>query len=176
MLDRLRELLKRLEAGRGKNVVQFIKFSLVGVSNTLISYAIEMVCYYVLLRNVQFTSVVSFLTRLGISAAPDSVRVVVVTALSFFISTANSYYWNSRYVFSTEGEKGSGRSFGAYLRTVLSYAVTGLVLSPAIKVYLNGQGVPYWASAMLSLLITVPLNFVLNKFWAFARKDGKKKA
>ena len=60
MLDRLRELLKRLEAGRGKNVVQFIKFSLVGVSNTLISYAIEMVCYYVLLRNVQFTSVVSF--------------------------------------------------------------------------------------------------------------------
>ena len=176
MLDRLRELLKRLEAGRGKNVVQFIKFSLVGVSNTLISYAIEMVCYYVLLRSVQFTSVVSFLTRLGISASPDSVRVVVVTALSFFISTANSYYWNSRYVFSTEGEKGSGRSFRAYLRTVLSYAVTGLVLSPAIKVFLNGQGVPYWASAMLSLLITVPLNFVLNKFWAFARKDGKKKA
>ena len=32
-------------------LIQFIKFGLVGVSNTAISYGVEMLCYYVLFKN-----------------------------------------------------------------------------------------------------------------------------
>ena len=29
-------------------------------------------------------------------------------------------------------------------------------------------GIPYWAAGLLSLIVTIPLNFLMNKFWAFA--------
>lgn len=139
-------------------LLQFIKFGLVGVSNTLISYGIEMLCYYVLLVNVTWG---------------ENVRIAVTSVLAFAVSVTNSYYWNSRYVFKSGVRKTIREHAAAYLRTVACYGVTGLILSPALKMLAGSFGVPYWLSSLGTLVITIPLNFVLNKFWAFAGKVQK---
>ena len=48
-----------------------------------------------------------------------------------------------------------------------SYALTGIILSPIIKIWLSGMGMPYYLSSILSMAVTIPLNFVMNKFWAY---------
>ena len=100
----------------------------------------------------------------------ERVKVTLVSALSFAVSTINSYYWNNRFVFGKGEKKPLGEHLLAYLRMAACYAVTGLVLSPLIKLGLGRLGVPFWAASISTLIVTIPLNFVLNKFWAFAKK------
>lgn len=151
-------------------IVQFVKFGLVGVSNTIISYGIEMLCYYLLMKNSRFPMLVSTLRSIGIQASDEQVKVVVVTLLAFIVSVANSYFWNNRYVFCSEGKKTIGQHATAFLRMAACYAVTGLVISPVIKLILSGAGIPYWIASLCALCLMIPLNFLLNKFWAFASK------
>lgn len=70
-------------------LVQFIKFGMVGVSNTAISYAVEMLCYYVLFVNTQ----------------AEDVKIFITSLLSFVVSVTNSYYWNNKHVFSSGVKK-----------------------------------------------------------------------
>lgn len=136
---------------------QFFKFGIVGLSNTAISYSIDMLCYYVILPQVSW---------------PDEIKIVVSNALAFAVSVTNSYYWNNRYVFGAGEGKTLRQHLSAYLRTVLCYGITGLLIGPAFKLWLNGRGVRYWLSSVCCLVITIPLNFVMNKYWAFGN-DGE---
>ena len=153
--ERLKTLLDKLEIGRFSVLFQFAKFGAVGVSNTAISYGIEMLCYYVLFVNVSWG---------------ENARIAVTSALAFIVSVTNSYYWNNRFVFAQE-EKTWKEHLKSYLKTVACYGLTGLILAPAIKMWLNDIGVPYWMASLGSLIVTIPLNFVLNKFWTFREKD-----
>lgn len=143
----------------GAALLQFVKFGIVGVSNTAISYGIEMLCYYVLFVNVPWS---------------ESVRIPATSVLAFVVSVTNSYYWNNRYVFGSGTKKTVRQHLTAYLKTVACYGVTGLLLAPAIKVYVTALGVPYWLSSLGALVVTIPLNFILNKFWAFRKSGGSK--
>lgn len=133
-------------------LIQFIKFGLVGVSNTAISYGIDMLCYYVLLVHVNM---------------PQNAKVVVTSILAFAISVTNSYIWNNRFVFRSENKKTVREHVKSYCRTVVCYGVTGLILSPILKMLLVNWQFQYWLASLASLIVTIPLNFVLNKFWAF---------
>lgn len=155
-------------------IIQFIKFGLVGVSNTAISYGTEMLCYYLLFKNSDFNLTVKLLSLLSIEASVKSIRIVYTSILAFIISVTNSYYWNNRFVFKS-GNRMFKEHLKAYLKTVVCYGITGLVLSPIIKVLLSNAGVPYYIASLGSLVITIPLNFVLNKFWAFNNKKEENK-
>lgn len=170
MKEKLQGVLARLEQGKLAPLMQFVKFGLVGVSNTLITYAVEMLGYYVLFVRMSFAEIVEMLGTLGIAATGEQVRVIMVTLLSFVISSTNSYYWNSRYVFKSGHKRSLREHAGAYLRMAACYAFTGILLSPAIKLWLGNIGIPFWAASLMSLIVTIPLNFIMNKFWAFARK------
>lgn len=146
---RLTELLK---SSRLAPLIQFIKFGLVGLSNTAISYSIEMFCYYVLFLHAPWS---------------ENAKILVTAVLAFTISVTNSYYWNNRYVFGVGEKKTVGQHLAAYLRTVMCYGLTGILISPALKLWLNSRGMAYWLSSIVCLVITIPLNFVMNKFWAF---------
>ena len=158
-------------------VVQFIKFGLVGVSNTAISYGVDQLFYYVVFRD---------------SAMEEKLKITIVSALAFFVSVTNSYFWNNRFVFKSENRKSVGQHLYAYFKTVLCYALTGLVLAPAIKIWLSdvtmpaalvsrlpsflfaeGGKLPYWVLSIVPLIVSIPLNFVLNKFWAFRSREKK---
>lgn len=122
---------------------QFIKFGLVGVSNTAISYVVYM---------------------LGIQLG---MHYLLASIAGFIISIMNSFYWNNRYVFRKE--EGEQRSLvKAFIKTFLAYAGTGLVLNNILLILqVSILRIPEWLAPLLNLIITIPLNFVLNKIWAF---------
>ena len=154
------------------SLIQFIKFGLVGVSNTAISYGIEMLCYYVLFKNTKFIGILNLLALLGISTDGNNVKIVITTIIAFVVSVSNSYFWNNRYVFGS-GKKSFSEHFKTYFKTFACYGITGLILSPIIKILLTKISVPFFIASLGALVITIPLNFVLNKFWAFKSKPTK---
>lgn len=154
------------------SLIQFIKFGLVGVSNTAISYGIEMLCYYVLFKNTKFIGILNLLALFGISTDGNNVKIVITTIIAFVVSVSNSYFWNNRYVFGS-GKKSFSEHFKTYFKTFACYGITGLILSPIIKILLTKISVPFFIASLGALVITIPLNFVMNKFWAFKSKPTK---
>lgn len=127
---------------------EFIKFGLVGISNTVISYVAYVVCVYV------------------------GIHYFGANAIGFVISVLNSFYWNNKYVFTCqEGQKRSW--LPALLKTFVSYGTTGIVLaSLLLYLWVDVLGISEYLAPLLNLIITIPLNFVLNKLWAFKTKDN----
>lgn len=169
MKEKLSAIMKKLENSRFAPFVQFIKFGLVGVSNTLIYYVIENLGYYVVFRDAaMFGGLTALLGRLGLGVTDEQVKVEIIAIIAFIISMTNSFILNNRFVFRAEEKPSKRQLLRTYLKTALCYALTGIVLSPLLKLWMGAIGIPYWAGSLLSLVVTIPLNFVMNKFWAFA--------
>ena len=168
MKEKLQSLWTWLENSRYAPLLQFVKFGLVGVSSTLISYTIEMICYYGLFRNATFSGIIGLLGGFGLTVTTEQVKVVFTTLLAFIVSVTNSYLLNSRFVFRAEEKPSFAQSMKVYGKTVLCYALTGIFLAPVLRLWLGGLGIPYWAASLMSLIVTIPLNFIMNKFWAYA--------
>jgi len=129
--------------------LQFVQFALVGVSNSVIYYLL----YLLFLKLGLYYQVANF--------------------LGFSISVLNSFYWNSVYVFRTEDEK-KEPWWKVLLKTYISYAGTGLVLgSFLLWFWVAICHFPEAIGPILNIFITTPINFVINKFWAYKDKDVK---
>ncbi|SHJ49984.1 GtrA family protein [Parasporobacterium paucivorans] len=129
--------------GKYKAFIQFVKFGIVGLGNTFVNYAVYAI---VILLGLHYQ---------------------VGNVLGFLISVLNSFYWNNRYVFrQQEGE--SRVKWKALLRTYLSYAFSGLVITPVLLYLLvETGGLSEYLAPFLIMIITIPLNFFMNKHWAF---------
>jgi len=58
----------------------------------------------------------------------------------------------------------------ALAKTYLSYAFSGLFLSSLLLyVWVDLCKISEFIAPLINLLVTVPLNFVLNKFWALKK-------
>lgn len=125
--------------------MQFVKFGIVGVLNTFISYFVYLI----------------FLLVLG------ETYYLVGNVVGFFVSVLNSFYWNDKYVFKkAKGEKRS--VVKSLIKVFLSYSLTGLVLSNILLVLFVSQfSIQKTIAPLLVLIITIPLNYVMNKVWAF---------
>ena len=131
-----------------QSLVQFVKFGIVGLSNTLISYVVYAVG-----------------VRIG-------VHYLCASVLGFVISVLNSFYWNNKYVFKQEGEERN--LLKTLLKTFLAYAFTGLILANILLyIWVDILGISEYLGPVINLIITVPLNFVINKLWAFRGGKGK---
>lgn len=127
-----------------QKILQFFKFAIVGVSNTLIAY----VAYVILIE-------------LGI-------YYLLASVLSFLISVINAYYWNNKYVFQAD-ENISWIII--FIRTVLAYAGTGLILNNVLLyLWVDVCGINELLAPILNIFITTPINFLINKYWAFKKK------
>ncbi len=131
-------------------IIQFLKFGMVGALNTILSYLITNVCYYLFHMHEQISNLISFL-------------------ITVFVS----YLLNSRFVFRQED---SGRQpwYKVLARVYASYALTELVLM-GLLLYVQERllGIPHFIATFLNLCVTVPLNFLLNKFWAYRKQHNK---
>jgi putative flippase GtrA len=124
--------------------VQFIKFGIVGLSNTALSYAIYAALVYI------------------------GLYYIIAGVISFALSVLNSLYWNSRYVFKPGGGQRKRNIWNVLIKTYASYAFTGLILSNILLyVFVDALHISEYLAPLFSLAVTVPLNFVLNKKWAF---------
>lgn len=130
-------------------VVQFVKFGLVGLSNT----AVSMACYYLFLLI-------------------DPKLYIVGNVVGTVVSIANAFYWNDKYVF--QGNRNDWKSKLKRLgKTYVSYGGTSLLSIVLLWVEVNLFHVSKAIAPVVNLLITIPLNFVINKFWTFSGKEGK---
>lgn len=135
-------------------LMQFIKFGLVGLSNTVISYVI----YVVSLKLLQVVEIF------------PQIDYLVAQIIAFVLSVAWSFYWNNKYVFTTAD--GESRSiWRALLKTYVSYSFTGLFLNSILLIlWVQVIGISELVAPIINLMVSVPLNFVINKFWAFKSK------
>lgn len=129
-------------------VWQFFKFGLVGISNTLISLAV----YYIL---------VAF-----------GVNYILANTMGFLISVINAFFWNYRYVFKDKTETSIPKSF---TKVFLTYGISFLVSTVLIWFMVDILHISEWIAPLIRLVVTVPLNFVLNKLWAFRKKEKKER-
>lgn len=158
ILNRIIDLIFRnMSEKNKKSIVQFVKFGFVGLSNTLLGYIIYIITIFSL-KPLHFPY-----------------DYIIGNIVSFILSVLWSFIWNSRFVFTVEvGQKRN--PILALLKTYLSYAFTGLFLNNILSfVWVDVLGVPKVIAPLINLFITVPLNFVINKFWAFRTHKAKEK-
>ena len=160
-----------------KSFLQFIKFCIVGLSNTIICEGIYVVLLFF------------------------GVHYLAANIIGNMISILNAYYWSNKYVF--KAEEGEERVWWKVL--IKTYATYGfsMVLSAGLLVFwleivkleqfmrpvlsllgnlgilsgLSKIGIVLEAkilseilAAAINLIITIPLNYVINKYWAFSKE------
>lgn len=154
-----------------KNIKQFLKFGLVGLSNTLISETVYAVI--VCLKG----------------------HYLLASATGFTLSIFNAYYWNNRYVFKEDKTlerrvwwKVLPKTFLAYLWgfllnllllalwiDVLHIAeymgpLAGLTARWGLR-FLDAEVLGNLFAEGINLFLVLPVNYLVNKFWAF--RQGK---
>ena len=159
---------------RMRNFWQFIKFGIVGISNTLVSEGVYCVLVYF------------------------RMPYLLAYFIGFMLSVLNAYYWSSRYVFKAAPEQGGRVWWKVLLKTYVAY-LWGFLLSSALLVfwidwiqlsqYLGGLAETFAGhgliqfdaeflgnvlAAGLNLLVTMPMNFLVNKYWAYRVKSSRK--
>ncbi len=132
--------------------IQFVKFTLVGFSNVIVSYGVYLVLFLL------FQAV-------GILGNAD---YLIAQWIGYVLSIFWAFYWNRKYVFA------DGRDivpwYTALAKSFIAYSFTGLFLNSLLSVFwVRVVGVPKIIVPVINLIINVPVNFVMNKFWAFER-------
>lgn len=133
-------------------VIQFFRFGIVGLSNTLISY---------------FTYLISFWIFLYLHIFP-TIDYLIAQVISFFLGVVWSFFWNNKYVFYEENR---ANLFMAFFKMLITYSFTGLILNSLLLYFwvdiLNFSKI---IAPLFNLIISVPINFILNRQWAFSKK------
>ena len=154
---------------KGK-IIQFVKFSIVGVSNTVISEGVYAVLIFF------------------------RMHYLPASFIGFVISVLNAYYWNNRFVFKEEKGDEKRVWWKVLLKTYVAY-IWGYIATACLLIFwIEIVDIAQWMepleqwfavrgmesidshylagllAALLNYLITVPMNYLLNKYWAFQQK------
>ena len=131
---------------------EFLQFGLVGVSNTIISYLLYVV------------------TLLLVSKSGVKFDYIIANIVSWLLSVLWSFYWNNKFVFKKEeGEKRN--IWAALFKTYVSYGFTGLILNNILSVlWVTVLHISKMLAPIINLVISIPINFFMNKLWAFGKK------
>lgn len=117
-----------------------------GLANNLIYYVVYTIC---LVLNIHY---------------------IIAGTVAFFVSVINAFYFNDKYVFVSK-EETNRKWWKTFIKTFLSYAGTGLILNNILLiVWVDIVGLKEIVAPLLNLFITVPLNYIINKFWTFREK------
>jgi len=123
-----------------ETAVQFMKFGIVGVLNTVIGLGVYYIFIYI-----------------------DTSLYIAGNTAGFIAGVLNSYYWNNKYVF-TKSEDGHLKPL---MRTFAAYGGTFLLGTALLFIMVQYLKISEWIAPLINLAVTIPLNFLLNKFWAF---------
>ena len=138
MINTVLKILKLTDVG------QFVRFSLVGVSNTLVFYAAYLGVLW-----------------LGFS-------FVAAATVGTVIGIVNSYVLNKIFTFRS-GKKSSGKLLGEKIRFVTVYVAQYFVNIAVISVCVNIFGIRPELAGLPSIGIAVIVSFFGHKYWTFRK-------
>ena len=125
---------------------QFFKFGLVGVSNTAVSMGV----YYLFLW-----------------INPD--LYMVGSILGTILSILNAFIWNDLFVF-TGNPKDVKSVLKRLVKTYISYGGTSILSNVLLWIEVSLLSLSKVYAPIINLIITIPLNYLINKFWTFSKK------
>lgn len=161
---------KNTGEGIKKSIFQVIKFLLVGVSNTLISEGI-----YALLCLI-------------------GAHYLLASFIGFTVSIITAYLLSSKFVFKEDGTRQKRVWWKVLLKTYLAYALGFALNLGLLTLWMEGIGLEYRIGPVMTFLknigitgltahvvaeliaeavnlfIVTPVNFILNKYWAYRQK------
>jgi putative flippase GtrA len=117
----------------------FIKFSLVGVLNVIVN----LIVYYIL---VYF-----------------GMKYVYANMIGYFCGVLNSFFWNKKFVF----KKSDNRAWKILVKTGIVYTFTFILGTIIMVVFVEYLGITELIAPILLAIIITPINYVLNKIWAY---------
>ena len=125
-----------------KVMTQFIKFCVVGVSNTVVHLSI----YYLLLW--------------------VNVYYLLANIIAFAVSVWNSYFWNKKFTFAA-----GKTTFSTILRLYATYGSTTLLGTGLLFVLVDVIGLNEYISPIINIGIITVINFILNKYIVFKKRE-----
>ncbi len=120
--------------------IQFLKFGIVGLSNTVLGLAIYYLFLYI-----------------------NKDLYIVGHIVGWFVSVFNAFYWNNKYVFKLEQRN----IWKTLLKTYISYGSSFLLATGLLVAQVEWFKISSEIAPIINLIITIPLNFLINKFWTF---------
>lgn len=137
---------KALKRWNKQSLLQFCKFGAVDVGNT----AVSMATYYIVLWfNPEFYLLGSILGAL--------------------LSILHAFLWSNFYVFPQK-RQALKQFFICLGKCYFSYGGTSVLSNVLLWVEVSFWHVDKVYAPIINLMITIPLNFVLNKLWVFGRE------
>lgn len=145
--------MKKVEGNKG--IIQFVKFAVVGLSNT----AVDWIVYYALIN-----------TLLSESAEKSGAK-----AISFVAAVVNSYIWNSIWTFRKEykdtvGSRADiGKKSSVFMRffvvSLIGWGINYLVFRVTLENIVNRDII----ALVFASGAAVIWNFFANKFWTYKK-------
>lgn len=127
-----------------KLAIQFVKFGLIGVINAVISLGI----YYI------FIFINKDLYLIG-------------NVVGYLVAVLNSFFLNRKFVFSKNQSGNIGKTI---VKVYISYGITLLLQEAFLYLMVNTLAISEHIAPLINIVITTPINFMLNKLWAFKDK------
>ena len=125
-------------------LAQFINFSVVGVINLFLSYFLYAGCIWVGLHHQ------------------------IANQISFWISVLNGYLLNKYWVFQ-KANSGRGKAEASKYFAVYGFNfVLGIFL---LYLYVDVLQISKYLAPIISIPITVPMNYLLNRYWVFKKNN-----
>lgn len=121
-----------------KDIFRFIKFSLVGASNTLITIACYWICINVL-----------------------KINFLMSNTIAYVFGVINSYFWNTKWVFkdSTANNK--------LIKFIIVNLVALSASNLCIFILVKNMNINIYAGQLAAIGFSMIINFVLNKSWTY---------
>ena len=124
-------------------LINIIKFSIVGVSNTLLNFVI-----FILLNNI-------------------GINYILASIISYSISIINSYFWNSRLVFKYDNKNKKSILIKFIILNLIGLSINAVLMATLVGVLAIKKIV---AMFIVSLLVMC-INYILNKIWVFKKES-----
>lgn len=144
-MNRILKKINKLE------LLRFIRFCIVGVSNTAVSYVTYLAIIYC------------------------GGHYVAANIVGYITGTINAFVWNNNWVFRN-GNKELKSIVSSFGRMVLSYAGTGIVLNNLLLIiWVRFFSIPKEIAPLINVFITMVINYLVNKIWVFNNTSKEKK-
>ena len=132
--------------------MQVLLFALVGFSSALVNLGV----YNLVLWGLQIVHLF------------PGMDYLIALLFGFVISVAWAFWFNRRYVFCTPGAPWKE----SLIKVYITYSITGIGLSCLLSLmWVSVFHLPKEIVTLINDMLCFPVNFLLNKYWSFRKKQ-----